>query len=222
MSALPTRLIAVLSVVAAVIFGLSFYLEEFHLDYLQKHPIMVNLLSGVIGFCTVTIVVSAFFGRYTKRHTDERKRECHLALTHNLKVLLRSATPAFWQEIRGLRMRRLGHILQIPTTTDDVFSFRSRVFVAANAAELALTAQDRHINPRSYVYVHAERVLDNGGQLEILAADARAAPARLRARRTLNRESDESLPLLITVVDYVLELYESPQVAFAVLHGPYL
>ena len=43
----------------SVLLGLSVYLELSWLDVLDRHPILVNLLSGAIGFCFGLVVLSA-------------------------------------------------------------------------------------------------------------------------------------------------------------------
>ncbi len=59
---MPRALLVGLALLALTSFSVSVYLEFHELDYLQSHPIMVNLISGVVGFSsgflTLSIVIN--------------------------------------------------------------------------------------------------------------------------------------------------------------------
>ncbi len=64
---LPRSLIAGLAILAALSFSVSMYLEWLHFDFLVKHPISVNLISGVVGFSTggwtIAVIANWFIER---------------------------------------------------------------------------------------------------------------------------------------------------------------
>jgi len=64
---IPRSLILVLATIAVLSFAVSLYLEFRQLNFLQAHPIMVNLISGVVGFSsgflTLSIGVNWFLER---------------------------------------------------------------------------------------------------------------------------------------------------------------
>lgn len=64
---LPRSLVVTLALISAVSFGISEYLEWFHLAWLERHPITTNLLSGVVGFSSATLVVAVGFRWYAGR-----------------------------------------------------------------------------------------------------------------------------------------------------------
>lgn len=58
---LPQRVVVVLGCVAVLSFAVSMYLENYQLEYLQRHPISVNLISGVVGFSVGLLVIGLGF-----------------------------------------------------------------------------------------------------------------------------------------------------------------
>jgi hypothetical protein len=56
-------------------FATSIYLEQYHLDFLQNHPISVNLISGVVGFSTGLLVIGLGFNFLVER--DRLAKERH-------------------------------------------------------------------------------------------------------------------------------------------------
>lgn len=67
---LSRSLIIALALIAAGSFALAMYLENFELEFLLRHPISVNLISGVIAFSTAALVVSIGFNWW--RRVDRR------------------------------------------------------------------------------------------------------------------------------------------------------
>lgn len=55
---LPRRVGVALAVLGASLLLVSIYLETAHLDLLGRHPILVNLLSGIVGFCFGILALS--------------------------------------------------------------------------------------------------------------------------------------------------------------------
>lgn len=53
-------------------FALSVYLEQRALPWLQDHPIMVNLLSGVVGFSAAFLVVALVFNWFAERESVDQ------------------------------------------------------------------------------------------------------------------------------------------------------
>jgi hypothetical protein len=76
---LPKGLIICLVLVAASSFAVSMYLEFFHLDLLERHPISVNLLSGVVGFSTASLTVAIGINLIQR----------HQVVRHNLSAIFR-------------------------------------------------------------------------------------------------------------------------------------
>jgi hypothetical protein len=57
----PRLLLWAMAVLAAGAFALSLYLEANQADWLKSHPIMVNLISGLVGFPVATLTAAIFF-----------------------------------------------------------------------------------------------------------------------------------------------------------------
>ncbi|WP_033262622.1 hypothetical protein [Amycolatopsis vancoresmycina] len=64
---MPRLLLLLLGAGAVLSFAASLYLEAHYLGFLQNHPIMVNLISGVVGFCTASLVVAVGFNWFVRR-----------------------------------------------------------------------------------------------------------------------------------------------------------
>ncbi|HEX8346963.1 MAG TPA: hypothetical protein VF657_19830 [Actinoplanes sp.] len=64
---LPNRLIVGLGAAATAFLILGVYLEVVHLQALQSHPIMTNLLSGLIAFPCASLAVALGFNWFTER-----------------------------------------------------------------------------------------------------------------------------------------------------------
>lgn len=71
---LPRPLLLALVIISITSFTLSLYVEIYHLPFLQNHPIMANLLSGVVGFSTAAIVVGIGFNRFHVRANIQASR----------------------------------------------------------------------------------------------------------------------------------------------------
>ncbi|WP_336205236.1 hypothetical protein [Nonomuraea sp. LPB2021202275-12-8] len=99
MPTLPTRLIIALTAVSVTSFTFSLYLEIFHLNLLQEHPVMVNLLSGIVGFSTATVVIGVGFNRYTKKHATDQVLACHSDLQAVATEMLQAAPKEFWKKL---------------------------------------------------------------------------------------------------------------------------
>lgn len=69
---LPKSLIVILSLIAATSLLASMYLELYELEFLQQHPISVNLMSGVVGFSTGIVVIAVGFNWFISR--EERSK----------------------------------------------------------------------------------------------------------------------------------------------------
>lgn len=67
-SRIPRPLIFALLALSFCSFGFSFWMENKHLTWLQDHPIMTNLISGVVGFSTAFLVVAVGFEWFSNRH----------------------------------------------------------------------------------------------------------------------------------------------------------
>jgi hypothetical protein len=57
----PRLLLWAMAALAAGAFALSLYLEANQADWLKNHPIMVNLVSGLVGFPVATLTAAIFF-----------------------------------------------------------------------------------------------------------------------------------------------------------------
>ncbi|WP_214412055.1 hypothetical protein [Sphaerisporangium fuscum] len=97
MARLPKSLLIALSLVSIGSFACSLYLEATRLDFLQAHPIMVNLISGVVGFSTAAVVVGVGFNWYTTRiHAGRHSIEIKIAVRNVLEA---------WIPVIGLNIR---------------------------------------------------------------------------------------------------------------------
>lgn len=65
---LPKGLLYALGLVAVVSFVAGMLLEQYQLDFLQAHPISVNLISSLIGFSTGALVVGYGFNWLSTRY----------------------------------------------------------------------------------------------------------------------------------------------------------
>jgi hypothetical protein len=71
---LPPSVIRALAAVAALTFLAGLCLEQTALDFLQRHPYIVNLLSGLTGFSISALVVAIFFDRAITAERAEQWR----------------------------------------------------------------------------------------------------------------------------------------------------
>lgn len=60
---LPPKLLYGLAIAGFALLSLSVWLELAHLDLLSKHPVLVNLLSGAVGFCFGVLAVALIVNR---------------------------------------------------------------------------------------------------------------------------------------------------------------
>ncbi|MBB5077013.1 hypothetical protein [Nonomuraea endophytica] len=88
----PRALLRILAVIAVVSFGLSMYMEQFQLAWLQQHPITVNLLSSVIGFASGGLVVALFINRIKDRDVARTRHE---PMAEDWKVVTRAVREPF-------------------------------------------------------------------------------------------------------------------------------
>jgi len=99
----PPALLRILFATAALSFGLSMYLEQRQLDWLQRHPISANLLTSVVGFATGGLVVAIFFNWIRER---DRARLMHEPVAQEWRAVTRPAREAYGlldlQETRAL------------------------------------------------------------------------------------------------------------------------
>ena len=68
----PVGLAATLLLAGAALLAVSLYLEFWQLAILQAHPILVNLLSGAVGFCFGVPVLSLFINRVVESSMERR------------------------------------------------------------------------------------------------------------------------------------------------------
>ncbi|MFI6079236.1 hypothetical protein ACIA5C_47820 [Actinoplanes sp. NPDC051343] len=76
---LPSPLLVAVGGLGVITLIVGEYLEWRRTAWLQLHPITANLISSIIGFCTVTIVVGVGFALYSDRFT---RRSSELPLVH--------------------------------------------------------------------------------------------------------------------------------------------
>jgi hypothetical protein len=99
----PPALLRILFAIAVVAFGLSMYLEQRQLDWLQRHPISSNLLTSIVGFATGGLVVAIFFNWIRER---DRARLMHEPAAQEWRTIIRPALEAYGlldtQEVQAL------------------------------------------------------------------------------------------------------------------------
>ena len=88
----PRSLLVITALIAVTSLTLGLYLEWRQLAWLQKHPIMTNLLSGVVGFATATLVVTVLFNWL---HDLDRARRLHDPVAREWKQAAATARATF-------------------------------------------------------------------------------------------------------------------------------
>ena len=88
----PPALLRILFAIAVLAFGLSMYLEQRQLDWLQRHPISTSLLTSVVGFATGGLVVAIFFNWIRER---DRARIMHEPVAQEWRTVTRAAREAY-------------------------------------------------------------------------------------------------------------------------------
>jgi hypothetical protein len=88
----PPALLRILFATAVLTFGLSVYLEQRQLDWVQRHPISTNLLTSVVGFATGGLVVAIFFNWIRER---DRARLMHEPVAQEWRTVTRPAREAY-------------------------------------------------------------------------------------------------------------------------------
>jgi hypothetical protein len=71
---LPKPLVIGLLICGLASFALCLFLERKHLSYLDQHPIMTNLLSGVVGFSFASLLLTVGFNWFMQRDRVNRIR----------------------------------------------------------------------------------------------------------------------------------------------------
>ncbi|MEV6306855.1 hypothetical protein AB0M02_46180 [Actinoplanes sp. NPDC051861] len=71
---LPPSVLLGLAALAASTFAVGLFLEQVALGFLQRHPYVVNLLSGATGFSTSALVIALLFNRAVVTHRAEQWR----------------------------------------------------------------------------------------------------------------------------------------------------
>ena len=64
---LPKTLIAALALAAFTSLAFSVYMEQYHLNMLQDHPVLTNLLSGLTGFSFASLAVAVGFSWFVAK-----------------------------------------------------------------------------------------------------------------------------------------------------------
>jgi hypothetical protein len=88
----PPALLRILFATAVVALGLSMYLEQRQLDWLQRHPVSANLLTSVVGFATGGLVVAIFFNWIRER---DRARLMHEPVAREWRTVTQPAREAY-------------------------------------------------------------------------------------------------------------------------------
>ncbi|MFF4620207.1 hypothetical protein [Nonomuraea jabiensis] len=152
---MPNSLLVTLAVLSATSFLGALYLEHTQLDFLLGHPIMVNLISGVIGFSTAAVVVGAGFNWYAKRaHASRYAR----LINTSLYRIFEDWTPLHRSDLRS----RGGYIEVDRLLRQNRYSKRSRERILrgfrlspdGEPADLELSPEER--------YYRIERILHEG------------------------------------------------------------
>jgi hypothetical protein len=69
---IPKRILPVLGFLSLTSFLLGIYLEGQHLQTLERHPYLSNVLSGVTGFCTSALVITVVIDQYVNKERLEQ------------------------------------------------------------------------------------------------------------------------------------------------------
>jgi len=119
---LPRNLIVGLLAWAAVFGGLDGWLDYRHADWLARHPITVNMLSGLLGFPFATLVVLVGFEWYTKRVADSEAEQIGAAWADSVKGASRELqdflTPIALDELKARGLSELRALRQLESSKD--------------------------------------------------------------------------------------------------------
>jgi hypothetical protein len=89
---MPRFLIAGLLATGTTLYFIANWLERDHATYLSSHPVEVNLLSGAIGFCFATLVVTVAFEWIIAAN---RAREVSPSIKKIISTISRKLTQAY-------------------------------------------------------------------------------------------------------------------------------
>lgn len=77
---LPKSLVVILALLSVGSFLCAEYLEQYQFAWIERHPISTNLITGIVGFSTATLVVVIGFRSYADRAERYRSaRRLHQA-----------------------------------------------------------------------------------------------------------------------------------------------
>jgi len=100
---LPRKLVICLAVLGVLFLVVSIWLEDRHLDYLQAHPIMVNLMSGLVAFCFGILTVAAGFNWVVEREQRVEASVSLIKLIQEVQWKAFDAIHSLPQEMHGTR-----------------------------------------------------------------------------------------------------------------------
>ncbi|MEV4889603.1 hypothetical protein AB0K48_09455 [Nonomuraea sp. NPDC055795] len=179
MPRLPKTVVAVLIATFLASITIACYMEVYYLELLQKHPIMVNLLSGVIGYSFLGGCVVVGINWYTDIHRSSRQEKAYCFVTGSMMGLLREVPEEFWMTASKVQLGRF-------TTAIDLRGDGHENLTSA----LRWHAQNRAL-PRKYMtaprefYSRVESMLDACKSLERragIAGDRELGHALKRAK----------------------------------------
>ncbi|MET9342379.1 hypothetical protein [Nonomuraea sp. NPDC003804] len=206
MKSLPLRLQLLLALVALLSFSLSVYLEENHLEYLDRHPIMVNLLSGVVGFSAASLVISIGFDWYATKETSKKRSSAYELLVGRTIYMLSRLDTQAWEKLDT----------DLATRAARVLGFRD----AEEAGDSAHAAQiERGVLPRGRQrdIATCRRIIGFGEALHealSIGADQEISRARRAVRKSMEEFERADGPIwdvVVATTTYVVALLERPE-----------
>src|SRR4051794_31844878 len=94
---LPKALLAAIAVLGLAALCAGLYVEQQDPAWLSAHPFTTNLISSVVGFCTVTFVVGVGFAALAERAANQRLEN---RLTMDAARLVLASRKVSWVVLR--------------------------------------------------------------------------------------------------------------------------
>ncbi|QUQ63982.1 hypothetical protein [Kutzneria sp. CA-103260] len=147
----PRSFLVLLAVGLVVSFSLGMYLEGWQLRWLQDHPISVNLISGVIAFCSGFLTLAIGYNWLVDADWIKRRARQTMAQWHPLAQDVASAYAAYANHSSAITLANVNWAPIDPG--HDAVSFAGQRQAAERFRNAGLAAKDPVLR---FIEVHAE------------------------------------------------------------------
>jgi hypothetical protein len=104
---LPKSLLATIAVIGFGVAAIGLYFDFTNAKWFTSHPFTTNLMSGVVGFCTVTFVVGVGFAMLTERALVQQRRQAVVDVATSLLQACNQVTQQMTRDFaRGMGVDR--------------------------------------------------------------------------------------------------------------------